>query len=156
MLFRSRLGRRYRRIDAAARVQMTMNACLSDPARVNPRVQELIVAEVRGRDELPYVGDALLSSLRGLLATFTDPTASRPWALARTLDLPVLVVYGSHDTLVDPHSAALASRAFRGSTVVVLPDCGHVAQMEWPDVVANLWQDTILDVNRPVPERAAP
>jgi len=27
--------------------------------------------------------------------------------------------------------------------VVVLPDCGHVAQMEHPELVAGVWRDLI-------------
>ena len=49
---------------------------------------------------------------------------------------PSLVLYGSHDRLVDPRMAGRAARAFSEARIVVLPRTGHVAHMEHPGVVA--------------------
>lgn len=138
------LLRRYRRVSAQARVAATLDACFADPASVSPALRDALTAEVIERDSYPYVGDAFLSSLRGLLAGFADPSPRRPWALARRVRQPVLAVYGENDVLVHPSGAARAARAFPDASVVLLPRTGHAAQMEHPGVVADLWRRSIL------------
>jgi pimeloyl-ACP methyl ester carboxylesterase len=49
---------------------------------------------------------------------------------------PTLLIYGLRDKLVDPRTSARAARTFPRSNLLVLPDSGHVAQMEHPQVVA--------------------
>jgi pimeloyl-ACP methyl ester carboxylesterase len=95
---------------------------------------------VRSRDHLPYASDAFLRSLRGLLRTYLDPGPNRPWKLAERVACPTLVIYGRKDPLVDPRSAHRVTRHFRDAHVVVLPDSGHVAQMEHPEFVAAAWE----------------
>ena len=53
---------------------------------------------------------------------------------------PVLVIYGRKDPLVDSRAAHRATKAFRHVNVVVLPDSGHVSQMEHPEMVAAAWE----------------
>lgn len=48
-----------------------------------------------------------------------------------------LVVHGRHDRLVNPRMAARALRTFPHVRLVLLPDAGHVAQMEFPERVAR-------------------
>ena len=54
-----------------------------------------------------------------------------------------LVLYGSHDRLVNPRLAVRAVRAFRNARVVVLPQTGHIAQMERPGAVAALFREMV-------------
>lgn len=138
------LLRRYRRVSAQARVAATLDACFVDPASVSPTLREALTAEVVERDRYPYVGDAFLSSLRGLLASFADPSPQRPWALAKRVTQPVLALYGEDDVLVHPSGAARAAKAFPDVNVVLLSRTGHAAQMEHPDLVADLWRRSIL------------
>ncbi len=49
--------------------------------------------------------------------------------------------------------AALAARAFRNARVVVLPQIGHVAMMERPDVVAKEIRGMLAATRRPVQAR---
>ncbi len=49
---------------------------------------------------------------------------------------PSLVIYGSHDRLVDPRMAGRAAHQFKNAKIVVLPRTGHVAHMEHPGIVA--------------------
>lgn len=133
------LVRRYGGGSAVARVQATLDACFADPSRVPPEVRDLLVAEVEMRDGLTYAADAFLSSLRGLLKTFAQVGPRRPWHLVRRIPTPsLLAIYGEDDILVPPESAKRMART--GARVVTLPDCGHVAQMEHPAIVANLWR----------------
>jgi pimeloyl-ACP methyl ester carboxylesterase len=96
------------------------------------------VAEVQRRDELPYVADAFLQSLRGLLATYLDRSPERPWKLAERIECPTLLVYGRRDKLVDPIHAH--TKAFPDVRVLVLPHAGHVSQIEQPVLVAEAWR----------------
>ena len=48
-----------------------------------------------------------------------------------------------------PHRRAPTSRkaaaAFRGSRLLTLPEAGHVAMMEYPDLVAAAFEDLLRD-----------
>lgn len=135
-----RLVPKYLESDAGGRVRGTIDVTFADPSRIAPERLAEAVDEVRERDHLPYASDTFLRTLRGLLRTFVDPGPNRPWKLAERVTCPTLVVYGRKDPLVDARSAHRATRHFRDAHVVVLPDCGHVAQMEHPDFVAAAWE----------------
>ena len=134
-----RLVPRYLEADAAGRVRGTIDVTFADPSRIAPERMAEAVAEVKERDQLPYASDAFLRTLRGLLRTFVDVGPNRPWKLASRVTCPTLVIYGRKDPLVDPRSAHRVTKHFPDAHVVVLPDCGHVAQMEHPDFVAAAW-----------------
>lgn len=135
-----RLVPKYLEAPADARVRGTIEVCFADPSRVSPQRMAESVAEVQSRDHLPYATDAFLRTLRGLLKTFLDPGPNRPWKLAERVTCPTLVIYGRKDPLVDPRSAFRVTKHFKDAHVVVLPDSGHVAQMEHPDFVAAAWE----------------
>jgi pimeloyl-ACP methyl ester carboxylesterase len=139
-----RLVPKYLESDAGGRVRGTIDVTFADPSRVPPERLAEAVAEVRERDHLPYASDAFLRSLRGLLRTFVDVGPNRPWKLAARVTCPTLVVYGRRDPLVDPRSAHRVTKHFRDAHVVVLPDSGHVAQMEHPEFVAAAWERFLL------------
>ncbi|MHB1065959.1 MAG: alpha/beta fold hydrolase [Candidatus Nanopelagicales bacterium] len=135
-----RLVPRFLEAPAEARVQGTIDVCFADPARVAPARLAESVEEVRSRDHLPYATDVFLRSLRGLLRTYLDLGPNRPWKLAERVTCPTLVIYGRKDPLVDPRSAHRVTKRFPNAHVIVLPDSGHVAQMEHPDFVAAAWE----------------
>jgi pimeloyl-ACP methyl ester carboxylesterase len=144
------LIRRYAVVPVEDRVQATLDACTTDPGRIPEPLRQALIDETAARDALPYATEAFLSSLRGLLATFADRGRDRPWQLARRVTQPVLAIYGEDDVLVDPRGAARAAREFPDAEVVLLDDCGHVAQMEHPDVVADLWMKHFSRVSSPL------
>jgi pimeloyl-ACP methyl ester carboxylesterase len=121
------------------RVKATIDGCFADPSRMPKDRFAEAIEEVRARDVYPYANDAFLQSLRGLLRTYLDVGPNRPWKLAQRIQAPTLVVYGRKDPLVDPRNAHRATRYFPNAHVVVLPDSGHVAQMEHPDFVEAAW-----------------
>jgi pimeloyl-ACP methyl ester carboxylesterase len=102
---------------------------------VPPQRFEEAVAEASRRASLDHEGDALLASLRGLLSAYVR---NRPaiWREAASVQAPTLLVYGQRDKLVDPRTSLRAARTFPNSRLVVMPDSGHVAQMEHPRFVA--------------------
>ena len=135
------LMKRYLTVDAATRAKATIDICFADPASVPVDRMNEAVAEVRRRDALPYVGDAFVQSLRGLLATYLDRSDERPWRLAEGISCPTLLVYGRADKLVDPIHAH--TKAFPDVRVLVLPHAGHVSQIEQPVLVADAWRDLL-------------
>ena len=145
------LIRRYAAVPVEQRVQATLDACTNVPGRVPEDLRAALVAETAQRDSFPYATDAFLRSLRGLLATFADPGPRRPWRLARGIERPVLAIYGEDDSLVDARGAARAAREFPDAEVVLLDDCGHVAQMEHPELVADLWTKRFVGIPSALP-----
>ncbi len=134
-----KLVAKFMEVDATARVRGTIDATYADPSRVAPERLEEAAREVSERDRLPYAGDAFLRSLRGLLRSYADRGPDRPWRLAERVTCPTLVIYGRKDPLVDSRTAHRVTKHFRNAHVVVLPDSGHVSQMEHPEFVAAAW-----------------
>lgn len=137
----SSMMRRYLTLDSAVRARTTINICFADPSRVPEVRWQEFAADVAKRDAHPYLADAFLGSLRGLMATYLEGGADRPWALAGRVSAPTLVIYGRHDKLVNSRAAHAVTKAFPDARVAVLSDCGHVPQMEHPEEVAALWHD---------------
>lgn len=134
-----RLVPKFMELDATARVRGSIDATYADPSRVTPERLAEAAQEVSERDRLPYASDAFLRSLRGLLRSYADLGPHRPWKLAQRVSCPTLVIYGRKDPLVDSRTAHRVTKHFRDAHVVVLPDSGHVSQMEHPEFVRAAW-----------------
>ena len=129
----ARLLRKYEALPPQARVADVIATCYSDPALFPPARFAAEVAELARRDTLDYATAALVGSIRTLTAEFFK---ARAWRDAKRITAPTLVIYGSHDRLVDPRLAGRAAHAFPGARIVVLPRTGHLAHMEHPAQVA--------------------
>lgn len=138
-----RLIVRYLRAPAEWRARATIEACYGDVSRMHPQRLAEAVAEVERRDILTYAADAFARSARGLIRSFLQRGSEAPLALAERISAPVLLVYGRQDRLVDPLGGFSIASRFPDARVVVLPDSGHVAQMEHPEMVAGVWRDLI-------------
>ncbi|GGL08761.1 alpha/beta hydrolase [Sphaerisporangium melleum] len=128
---------RLRALPPERRVRATMAMCYADTGRVHPGRLQDAVAEVCRRDELPYAGPALVGSARALVNEYFRWGEENLWRLAERVTAPTLVVHGRHDRLVHPRMAARAGRAFSDVRLVLLPHAAHVAQMEYPALVAR-------------------
>lgn len=137
----TRLFDQYQRVGAHQRVQATFDMVYADPARLDPQRRAEAEAEAARRDALPHIREAFLGSTQGLLASYLDRGPERPWALAERVTVPTLLVYGRRDKLVDSRAAHRATKAFPNSRVMVIPNSGHVSQMEHPALVARWWRE---------------
>jgi pimeloyl-ACP methyl ester carboxylesterase len=135
------LFNRYQKVEAHQRVKATFDLCFADPSRLHPQRRAEAEEEARRRDELPWIRDAFVGSTQSLLATYLDRGPERPWALAGWVEAPTLLVYGRKDKLVDPKAAHRATKEFSVAHVMVIPDSGHVAQMEHPELVDRWWRE---------------
>lgn len=122
------------------RVNSTLGICYAQPSRVNPQRFDEMIADAQARESMLHSSPVMLASLRGLLSTYFDYSATQPWKLAAKITVPVLLVYGRDDQLVNSRAALKAHRAFVNSRVVVIPDSGHVSQMEHPTITADAWR----------------
>jgi pimeloyl-ACP methyl ester carboxylesterase len=131
-----RLARRLGRFPVEARVKATQTLCFSDPTRVPPQRFAEAVEEADRRARLGHESDAMLASLRSLLAAYLWHRPLSLWDEAARIRLPTLLVYGLRDKLVDPRTSSRAARTIADVRLMLLPDSGHVAQMEHPEEVA--------------------
>jgi len=71
-----------------------------------------------------------------------DPTIARR---ATALDVPTLVLTGADDRIVPTQATIDLSKRIPGSSLVVLPDCGHVPQEECPGPFIDAVQAFLAD-----------
>lgn len=132
-----RLARRLGRYPVDARVKATLALCFADPARVPRQRFDEAIIEADRRARLGHDSEAMLLSLRSLIATYLHHGPVSLWDTAAQVRAPTLLVYGLKDKLVDPRTAARAARTYPDARLLLLPDSGHVAQMEHPEEVAR-------------------
>jgi pimeloyl-ACP methyl ester carboxylesterase len=125
------------------RVAGVFATCLYDPACIHPDRFADEVEALRRRDALTHDARSLARAARTLVAETLRPRPFSLWGAAGRVRAPSLVLFGSHDRLVNPRLAARAARAFRNVRVVVLPQMGHIAQMERPGAVASLFREMV-------------
>jgi pimeloyl-ACP methyl ester carboxylesterase len=130
------LLRRGRTVPAKTRVELTYASIFFDWSGVPQERLAEEIAEAERRDRLEYDDGVLLASARSIVTEYLRRGTGSLWRDAARVTAPSLVIYGSHDKLVDPRMAGRAARAFGDGRIVVLPRTGHVAQMEHPEVVA--------------------
>jgi pimeloyl-ACP methyl ester carboxylesterase len=133
-----RLARRLGRFPVEARVKATLALCFADPSRVSRQRFEEAIAEADRRARLGHESDAMLLSLRSLISAYLYRGRVGLWAAAAQVRAPTLLIYGLKDKLVDPRTSARAARTYPDARLLLLPDSGHVAQMEHPDEVARV------------------
>jgi pimeloyl-ACP methyl ester carboxylesterase len=117
----------------------------ADPRLMHPdRLRELI-DEIRRRDALDYAAPAVLGAARGIVTEFLRRGPRSLWRDAARVQAPALLMYGGRDRIVDPRMAGRAGRIFQNARVALLPDVGHVAQMERPELVAREFRAMLAD-----------
>ena len=136
-----RVWRRLSAFPPEVQVQTMLELNYGDPSLVSTTRRDEAAAEYRRRMALPYAGESLSKTARGLLQTFAQRGAESLWKQAAGLRCPSLILYGGRDRLVNPKRARRVARTIPTCRVVMLPRVGHVAQMEAPDLVAHFVRD---------------
>ena len=127
---------RVQKMSPQARVEASIATIYFDGSRVHPDRIAADIAETERRDQLGYGTAVLIRCARSIVAEYLRRGSTSLWRDAARVSAPSLIIYGSHDRIVDPRMAGRAARTFRRARVVVLPRTGHVAQMERPGAVA--------------------
>ncbi|MGQ0573081.1 MAG: alpha/beta fold hydrolase [Pseudonocardia sp.] len=145
-LLPGRVGRRTRAqlaaIDPRVRAEQMVRICFGDPARALPHRLDEAAAETVARAELEWAVEALERTTRAMLASWWRGESL--WSVAARVQAPTLVVWGGRDRLVSPRLAPRTAATIPRARLLVLPDAGHVAQIESPEAVARavaaLWE----------------
>ena len=140
-----RLVRQFGRIPAENRIAGVIQTCYYDPAAIHPERVALSVAELRRRDGLDHGVAVVAGAARALVTETLRPRRFSLWRDAERVQVPALVLFGAHDRLVRPDLADRAARAFTDARIVVLPDTGHLGQMEHPATVASLFREMVAE-----------
>ncbi|MBT2448091.1 alpha/beta hydrolase [Streptomyces sp. ISL-43] len=151
------LDRLTRGMSAEQRTRGVTGLCYGDPSRVTSEAFAAAVEEMERRLALPYFWDAMTRSSRGIVDAYTLGGQHGLWRQAQRVLAPTLLVYGGRDQLVSYRMARKAAAAFRDSRLVCLPEAGHVAMMEYPEVVAAAFRELLEDAGdvrdtEPVPD----
>src|SRR5690606_5971853 len=107
-----KIATRIAKLPVEQRVQATLNLVYADPTCVPPQRVAEAQEDARVLAQKPWVGEAFQSALRGILATYFDRGPEAPWRLAERIKVPVLLIYGQQDKLVNQRAAKRASRHF--------------------------------------------
>jgi pimeloyl-ACP methyl ester carboxylesterase len=118
-------------------VRAMIRMCFGEPNRVPRERVEQAVQEMRERSEQPWADRALTRSMRGLIASYLRVGAANAWRAARSLRMPVLVIWGGRDKLVDPTLAPRLATAVPDARLLVLETVGHLAMLEAPEPTAR-------------------
>jgi pimeloyl-ACP methyl ester carboxylesterase len=127
------------------RVAGVFQTCFGDSSRLHPDRFAAEVEALRRRDSLSYEPASLAGAARTLVLETLRPAPFSLWRAAARVTAPCLVVFGQDDRLVHPRLAVRAARVFRDALVQVLPDTGHLGQMEQPGVVAALFREMVAE-----------
>ncbi|MFG2119506.1 alpha/beta fold hydrolase [Streptomyces sp. NPDC048710] len=130
---------------AEQRVRGVLGLCYGDPGRVSPEAFQQAVEELERRLQLPYFWDAMARSARGVVDAYTLGGQHGLWRQAERVLAPTLLIYGGRDQLVGYRMARKAARSFSDSRLLSLPEAGHVAMMEYPEVVAAAFQELLAE-----------
>jgi len=125
------------------RLEVGMSMIFGDHANLPRAVIDAYEAELRRRDTMPHVADALLAGARSVVLASLAPPSRSLWAEAARVRCPVLLVYGGRDRLIDARIRNRAQAAFRDARLLFLPASGHVAQIEHPAEVARAFRQLI-------------
>ncbi|WP_345202364.1 alpha/beta hydrolase [Fodinibacter luteus] len=108
-----------------------MRLCCADPARVPDEVVELHRELAGQRLDYPDVDSELLTAAQSLFWVLAD--RRRFAAMQRAIDVPVLLLHGDRDRLINIGAARAAARANPHWQFEVAEGVGHVPQLEDPE-----------------------
>jgi len=134
-------------ISVEDRVAGIAQLCFGNPDLVTPADLVAAVGDLGWRRDLPWAQTAMLEELRGLMKGYLRAGKSSWWAMAATIRVPTLVIWGTRDRLVDVRLAQRTTDAFADARLLVLKGVGHAAHMEDPVSTARairvLWADAV-------------
>jgi pimeloyl-ACP methyl ester carboxylesterase len=120
-------------------VQEVLSIACADPGRVPAELVDAQVALAEERAAVEGIDGAFLGAARSLLRL--SARRQRYWAMMRSVRQPVLLMSGAKDRLVSVRAAREAAARNPHWRFEVLPDSGHVPQLEEPERTAGLILD---------------
>lgn len=133
--------RRGRPWTPAQEVEAVMSLCFSDWSRRDPDVFDAHVALSKQRRSFPEVLRVLGTTTRTMMeATAVHRRVRQRFAAIR---VPVLLLHGADDRVVDVSAARWAARCNPTWTYVEMEHCGHTPMLEWPADTVTAIEDWI-------------
>jgi pimeloyl-ACP methyl ester carboxylesterase len=140
------VGRRARAglaaVDPRTRAEQVVRVCFGDPSLALEHRLAEAAEEIVARSRLEWAQEAGERTAREMVASWWWGIS--PWAVAARVQAPTLVVWGDRDRLVSPRLAARTAATIPRARLLMLPEVGHVAQIEAPATVARavagLWE----------------
>jgi pimeloyl-ACP methyl ester carboxylesterase len=142
----ARLLKRYAATPAEDRAIGLAKVVLADLANAPDGWLDMVAQDIRNRDPRPYAQDAYVQSSRNLLRAYLHRGPDDAWNDARRVTAPTLLIFGQRDNLVPVAVARRARAEFSDSRLLLLPESGHVAQIEHAQLVADAWTRFAADV----------
>ncbi|MBD5380571.1 MAG: alpha/beta fold hydrolase [Clavibacter sp.] len=93
-----------------------------------------------------------LGTVRGVSSRWRRPLVEG----VRASGLPVLALWGDRDRILPPGHLAAVARELPDALTRMIPDCGHMPQIERPDLFAELVGDFLGSLPPAAAARAAP
>jgi pimeloyl-ACP methyl ester carboxylesterase len=112
------------------RAARTMHERRLARGRGDASISRRYASHIRGRRDISRLR-------RDLVALHRENNLLDPEALSE-IEVPVLLVWGDADRLADVSGAPRLLDAVASSRLIVLDDCGHCPQVEFPKVIAQL------------------
>jgi len=136
-------------------VEQTLQLTCADPGRVSAAFRRAAIQLAEESAADPDVDAALLEAGRSLGRLVARAGSYR--ALLASVDAPAIVLQGALDRLVPPRGVRQLAALQPSWDVHVLPDVGHVPQVEDPQGTARLLLDFLasLPVGASVRTRSA-
>jgi len=122
---------RFERLDADRMVRLSLRLATADVRRIPEEVIRAHVELLLERQGDPEVTQAFLEAARSLISLGRAPERAR--AIMDRIKCPVLAIHGRQDRLVPAAFAWAATESHPDWWIRVLPDVGHVPQLEAPD-----------------------
>jgi pimeloyl-ACP methyl ester carboxylesterase len=126
-----------RRMPPQAAVAGVLALCCADPSRVPREVVEHHVELARQRAAFGEAGRDLGVAMRSVIRTAGFVWGQEYRRRIRNVTCPVLLLHGERDRLVPASAARGAAAAHPSWSVRILPDVGHVPQLEAPGQCAE-------------------
>jgi pimeloyl-ACP methyl ester carboxylesterase len=120
-------------------VELMLELCFADLSRAPRELVDALVALATERRRMSGTDAAFLAAARSTL--WSIAVARRYQAVMRAIGVPVLLLSGEADRLVNVGSARAASRANPAWETRFFPGVGHTAQMEVPELVSRTITD---------------
>lgn len=143
---------RFERLDADRMVRLSLRLATADIRRIPEEVIRAHVDLLLERQGDPDVVETFIEAARSLISLGRAPDRAR--AIMDRIVCPVLAIHGRRDRLVPAAFAWAATERHPDWWIRVLPDVGHVPQLEAPDRwLANVreWLAAEVDPRRGTP-----
>ena len=133
------MGRYYARVSPEEQLDQTLAAVMADPSSVPSHHREPNLEMIRLRQQMEWAVPSFLQASRSIAGVLARRRRFQETLAA--IRCPVLLIHGEEDTIVSAASARWAHARRPDWQLEILPDVGHVPQVEVPDRLVALVDD---------------